>query len=147
MISIYQHPTESNPTLGLTFKIFASEEFKVSHRKYENVPTALADLQTIKLDVIIMNLESFYLFCNKSIQPLGQINQEAIVTLRDTVNNALDNRNKYHELLVDVVEKTNFIRVLVKALPQQSKVAGIMMAATIIGYCKDELDEREKNQG
>jgi len=61
MIDIYQHPTDNNPTLGLTFKIFAEESFKVSHRKYENVPTAMADLKTIKLDVIIMNLESFYL--------------------------------------------------------------------------------------
>ena len=68
-------------------------------------------------------------------------------TLRDTINNALDNKEKLGELLADVIKKTNFIRSLTKALPPKKKRAGIMMAATIIGYCKDELDEYEKNKG
>ena len=148
MINLYQKPTEKNPTVGMTFEFFKSMELGRQYEKYEDLPTAMYYLTQAKHDLLISNLEAFWMFCDKVIDEQDQTIVESIKTLRDTVNDSLDNKEKYYERLADIKEKANFMRTLVSAVPEYNgrKDTAIMIAASIQKFCREELDEYEKNK-
>lgn len=148
MINLYQKPTDKNPTVGMTFEFFKTMELGRQHEKYENLPTAIYYLTEAKHDLLISNLEAFWMFCDKVIEEQDQLVVESINTIRDTVNNSLDNKEKYYERLADIKEKANFMRTLVSAVADNNgrKETAIMMAASIQKFCREELDEHQKNK-
>lgn len=146
MINIFQQPTKENPTLGFTFLVFSQEQFGMSYRKLPDLTTAEAEFKIEKCNCVIMNMETFHRFSNKLCD--GQVEKEAVKAIRECCNTWLTRKFNYVEFLEDVIKKANFMRTLVQAMPEQKKVSGIMMASTIINFCKAELaDEHKKNQG
>jgi hypothetical protein len=147
MIRIYQPPTEKNPTMGFTFDYFRSMQLGISHMKYSNYETALYNLQIAKRDIIIQNYEFFWQFCHDNIVPGSQVYHDCMRSIRDTVQMAIDEQINYDQLLSDVVEKANFMRTLVKGISiKEEKEKAIMMASTILSFCKDERSERKTNK-
>lgn len=146
MINLYQPPTKDNPTVGFTFMVFSQESFGMHYHKYSNLETAIYNFKEVKLDCIVMNLESFHRFSSECCD--GQIEKESIQAIRSCVNKWLEHKFNYPEFLEDVIKKANFMRALVQAMPPDKAKAGIMMAATIMKFCKAELaDEYKENKG
>ena len=146
MINIYQKPTEKVPTLGMTFEYFKTMELGLQYEKYPSLATAEYHLKEAKADLILINTEAFWTYCEEYINEPLQSDIECVKAIRDAVNNGLDDKEKLAEILADIKEKANFMRALVKALPEKRRAIGIMMAAAIIKFCKEELDEFEENK-
>lgn len=146
MINIYQKPTKDNPTLGFTFLHFSSEGFGNDYRKHDHLNHAIQYLRESSVDVILFNLETFHLFAEKTLSPMDQVQEESQKALRELIVKWGNKKHKYKELLADVIKNANFMRALVKPMPTKQRGAGIMMAGTILAYCKAELDECEKDK-
>ena len=148
MINVYQQPTQANPTLGMTFIIFKSMEAGIQHQKYPDLVTATKHFEEAKKDLLITNLEAFWNFCDRNNGVKDQAIVESVKVIRNTVLQGLERRDKYHQFLVSVKEKANFMRALVRAMAndENRRISATMMAASIMKFCKEELDEHEKNQ-
>jgi hypothetical protein len=146
MINIYQQPTEKVPTLGMTFEFFKTMELGLQYEKYPDLNTARHYMREAKADVLLINTEAFWMYCEKHIEKPLQSDTECIKTIRDSVNKGLEYKEKYAEILVDIEKKANFMRALIKALPEKNRATGIMMAAAVIKFCKEEINEFEENK-
>ena len=148
MINIYQHPTEKNPTVGVTFMFFKTMELGMDYRKYPDLFTAEHNLQQSKISALISNLEALWMFCDRIGVKENQVATESMNAIRASVQYALDNRDKFFKILEEVTEKANFMRTLMKETPEANgwRDSVIMMAASIQRFCKAELDEYKKNQ-
>lgn len=146
MINVYQRPTKDVPTVGFTYLYFAGENFGMHYMRYPDLASAEHHFKVEKCNCVISNLETFHRYADAVCD--GQVEKEAVKAIRDCTVTWISRKFNYQEFLEDVIKKANFMRTLVQAMPEQKKDAGIMMAATIIGFCKAELaDEHKKNQG
>ena len=146
MINIYKQPTEKDPSFGFTFQHFSSESIGMDYQTMPSKAIADAYIQESKFDCVLFNLECFHTFANKVLSPMDQVQEESQTALQNVILKWLNHKDKYEQMLADVVKNANFMRALVRPMPEKRKPAGIMMAMTLLQYCKAELDEYEKNK-
>lgn len=148
MINVYQYPTEKNPTVGMTFEFFKTMSLGVHAMKYSDLTTAIENIGIAKVRLLAANTEALWHYCDDIANKNDHSIVESIKTLRESVIYALENQDKYEDILLNIKEKANFMRTLIKAMPENGghREAVVMMSATIQKFCREELDERKKNK-
>lgn len=150
MIEVYQQPTEKNPTVAFTWADFREFKMYMKDQKFENVPTAIKFLEDFKCWIIISGFEEFRIYFTKALEEFPDIADptlpDVIEGLRKACEEMIQDKENYQFILETTVEKANFMRVLVKASPPKYYPVMKMMATKLIGYCRTEIDERQKDQ-
>jgi len=126
-------------------------EIHTDYKKHVNLPTALAYLQESKLTIVSCNIEKFrnhcYVIFKIEDEDTPYMLKESTEVIYLMLNYILRNKEKYVDCLENIFDKANFMRVLVKSAPDDEKPVMIMMVATILDFCKREIDECKKTPG
>jgi hypothetical protein len=150
MIEVYQQPSEANPTVAFTWSDFREFKMYLKDQKFENVPTAIKFLEDFKCWILISGFEEFRIYFTKAMQEYPDIQDPSLPNVIDSLREAceamIQDQENYPFVLQTIVEKANFMRILVKASPEKYFPVMKMMATKLIKYCKAELDERQKDQ-
>lgn len=149
LIDVYQEPTETNPTVAFTWSDFKQFKLYMKDQKFENVPTALKFLEDHKCWILISCFEEFRLYYEDAVKehPVEDASIPSVVTgLREACISMIQHKENYSIILQTIEEKINFMRILVKATPQEYFPVMKMMATRIITYVRQEIDERQKNK-
>lgn len=151
MIHVFQYPTEKAPVLGYTYHFYDHMEIHTDYKKFPNVPTALAYFQDAKISVLGCNLEKFrnhsHIIFKIDDEDTPHMLKEAVQVISLLLDYILKHKEKYVDCLENVLDKANFMRVLVKNSPEAERPIMIMMVACILDFCKVEIDERKKTPG
>ena len=148
MIQIYQKPTESNPTIAFTWADFREFKMYMQDKKFENVPTAQKFFYDYQCWILVSAFEEFIIFFEDATK-----DSDLDITIRDVVNamreasiKTINHKENLDIILETIVEKANFMRVLVKATEGVHFPVMKMMATKILTYCREQIDERQKNK-
>jgi len=148
MIHIFQCPTEKNPTLGVTYHFFNKMEVHLDYKKFENLTSALTYLQSSKHTVLCINIEHLRNHCMaifpEDNEKTPYLMVEAWRAIDSLLIELLRNEEKYQDCLEKVISGANFMRLLVRNAPEEEKPIMIMVVATILEFCKSELDKKEE---
>lgn len=148
MIQIYQHPTDENPTLGFTWINYGNMKGCMWDEKYPNKATALHEFNLHKAWLCLSAFEDIRRFYVQFVpkEDRQQQEQEVVDALRASCQVCIDNKENYRLILETIMEKAKFIKILVKSVPKDNFPVMKMMAASLIGFCKAELDEQQKDK-
>lgn len=152
MINIVIHPTSKNPTYCFTFFLFQFMELGFDHKKRKDLNEALGYIYSTKHYVLGANIEFFRAFCEREVFPLeGRLQEceDSIRIIHNLTIEIIQNKHRWKYILEQVLDKSSFMRILVKNAPDEHKPFLITMAATIVDFCKKELDEckEDKDKG
>lgn len=139
MINIYQKPTETSFTIGLSYEHFATETIGNEHHVFKSELEVNNFLIKFKRDILADNLETFWLYCDKVIEQKSINAIEAIKQLQEIVSSNINVEKGFDNMKKSILDKRfNAFRILVKSLPKEKRVAGIYMAATMVVFLKQD---------
>jgi len=149
MINLLIAPTRKNPTYCFTFSMFQFMELGFDHKKRESLEEALAYIESTKHYVLTANVEYFRAYCEKEVfPPEGRLQEceDSIRIVHNLTIEIIQNKHRWKYLMEQVLDKSSFMRTLVKNAPDEHRPFLITMAATIVDFCKKELNESQEDQ-
>jgi len=150
MITVFQHPTNKNITLGFSYYFFDDMTIHTDYQKFEHISQAHSYLESTKHYILSANIEKFRCYCEE-IYPAGTIGrlqtiEDSIRIMHELTLLIIDNQERYFFCLENIIEKANFMRILVSNAQIQYRPLMIMMAFSIVDFCKTELAEYERKK-
>lgn len=144
MITIYQQPTDKNPTLGIYFILFAHESFNIDYEKHADVESANRYLENTKCLLLSTNLEAFWSYAEAIMPEDNQSYLENCKMIRESALLGLKGYDdRYQRMLKDLTSKIKEIKYLVKHAPEDHKKDMIFMASTLVEFVNEESKRYE----
>ena len=148
MITTYIEPTDNKPKFGIMWSLFDNMQVCCFENTYVNKATAQHQLDIHKAWIVLSNFEAVRRYFEMWFpqEDIQQHHKETVNALRASLQFMITNQENYDIILQTVMEKSEFIKNIVKETPDKYKQPMRMMAITLVQYCKNEVNERQKDK-